>query len=408
MRGGITQCLANLSGKTSSDRYFWTQGENPMTPSYTPFVKAKDAEAKALANLETGISRRIRPLFDVDKPPSGKTPKYMSESATPRIAYLERAIDIVASIGWGGSVMADTYQWQANAVVETGENVASFVVAALRSRGVDVIPVIGYDRWGDLEYREAIAHVPFGPGGRMSIRLDDFAISDAAEPGLLEETVTDILDVLGIDPARCAILIDFGDVSGGSNSVLDMSENAQRVIRCLADFGFEYFSVIGCSLPPSIDLAVPSRDTEAPVLRKEMVLWQMLRQEFPELAITSGDYCVRGPTSTSAPVKHINGKIRYTIPRNHFVVRGHSRVLDGNFDQMYDLAEKLMASGHFLGESFSWGDGELATASGGEGSCGLAAWIAIDTNHHITHVVHEVLEFERVLAARESAANTVV
>lgn len=376
-----------------------------MRPSYTPFVKTKAAETSALGSLEQEIVDRVLPIFEVDRPPAGKAPKYMSESRTPTIAYIDRALDLVGDLKWPGPIMVDTYQWLPDARVETGANVVSYVVSALRGRGATVIPVVGYDRWGHPEYREAMINLPLGPSGKAAIRLDHFAISDSVEPDLLRETVEEIVETLGLDPRQCAVLVDFGDVSGDSVSVLKMFEDFNRMADILSDFAFDYFAIAGCSLPPSIDLAVPTKDTDAPVLRKEMVVWQMLKDQNPDAAIVCSDYCVRGPTSTSAPVKHINGKIRYTIPRNHFVVRGHSRVIDGNFEQMYDLAERLVGSRHFLGENFSWGDAEIVRAADHDGGCGPTRWIEIDTSHHITHAVHEVLEFERVLVAR--AAETV-
>lgn len=371
-----------------------------MQLCYNPVVKAKTAEVTALGNLAGNIAGRVLPLFEVDRPPI-KPPKYMTASQTPTITYLDRVVDLLGSLHWQGPVMVDTYQWPANAQVETGANVISYVVATLRGQGATVIPVVGYDRWENLEYREALKNLPLGPGGKVAIRLDTFAISDASEPELLQATVSDILETLAIQPSQCAIVIDFGDVSGATGSVIEIFDDSSRVINVLAGFGFEYFSVAGCSLPPSIDQAVPERDADAPVLRKEMVAWQMLREHYPDLVIVNSDYCVRGPTSTSAPVKHINGKIRYAVPRNHLVVRGHSRIIDGSFIQMYELAGRLVASGQFLGAEFSWGDGEVVLAADHEGGCGPTTWIAIDTNHHITHAVHEVLEFEGVLAARE-------
>ena len=364
---------------------------------YYPIVKAKAAELKALSHLTSSIASRTLPIFEIDRP-AESWPKYMTRSDTPIEAYLDRIIDEIASIGWLGPIMVDTYQWPPDAQTESGPNVISYVVAALRARGMSVIPVMGYDRWEDAAYRLAARNLPHGPHGRVAIRLDVFGIADAAEPDRLREVMEDILDATSTDPSACTVLMDFGDVSGAQQSVVGIFDEASAVVDSLDDFGFRNYSIAGCSLPPSIDQAVPDRDADAAVPRKEMVAWQMLRRRYPDVKIADGDYCVRGPTTTNAPVKHINGKIRYAIDRNHFVVRGHSRMLDGGFGQMYGLAGRLIESGHYLGSEFSWGDEQVELASESEGSCAPAAWIANDTNHHITHAVHEVLEFEQAFA----------
>ncbi len=378
-----------------------------MQLCYNPIVKAKGAEVRALANVAAGIASRTVPLFEFDRP-SGKMPKYMVDSDTPRIAYLDRAIDLVAGLKWPSAVMVDTFQWPPDARVETGANVVSHVITSLRMRGIPVIPVVGYDRWSDVAYREAIRTVGLGPGGRAAIRLDTFAISDASEPEEFLRVVSDIVEEANIDPSTCSIIIDFADVSGDAESVIEIFDSSCQILELLEDFGFSHYSIVGCSLPDSIDKAVPERDADGTVLRKESIAWQMLRERYPETAIVCGDYCVRGPTTISAPVKHINGKIRYTVDRNYFVVRGHSRINDGGFMQMYDLARRLLASGNYLGPEFSWGDGEIMAAGHNNGEVGPAKWIAIDTNHHVTHVVHEVLQFEQALALRVDAPVRVV
>jgi hypothetical protein len=64
---------------------------------------------------------------------------------------------------------------------------------------------------------------------------------------------------------------------------------------------------------------------------------------------------------------------------------------------MYGLAETVVRSEHFLGDGFSWGDSQIVLCSRQRALGNLGRWIAIDTNHHLTFVVHEVEEFEREL-----------
>ena len=130
------------------------------------------------------------------------------------------------------------------------------------------------------------------------------------------------------------------------------------------------------------------------LLRKEMLTWQALRLSVPEVP-RKRRLCVRGPTTTEARSKYTNGKIRYTIKKQIFVVRGHAFTEDHSNAQMGGLAAAVVRSPHFLGENFSWGDGQIKLCSrqGAFGNPGT--WIAIDTNHHLVFVVQEVDEFER-------------
>ncbi|MEJ0097483.1 MAG: hypothetical protein WDM84_05495 [Bauldia sp.] len=88
--------------------------------------------------------------------------------------------------------------------------------------------------------------------------------------------------------------------------------------------------------------------------------------------------------------------MRYAIKKEIFVVRGHSFEWDGgSHAQMRQLAEILRSSKHYLGDAFSWGDQRISQCAAGAFVGSPGSWIAIDTNHHLTFVVHEVEEFER-------------
>ena len=109
------------------------------------------------------------------------------------------------------------------------------------------------------------------------------------------------------------------------------------------------------------------------------------------------------PTTTEKPSKYTNGKIRHTVKKQMFVVRGHPFTHDHNNTQMYGLSAIVVESPHFLGEDFSWGDMQILPGSRKGGRLDLTLWIAIDTNHHLTFAVQEVEEFERNLMAKMTA-----
>ena len=270
----------------------------------------------------------------------------------------------------------------------------------LRAQGVPVMPVIGYDRWENNDYQAGLRSVAGHNGTEFCLRLDSIAIEDSLDPDHFIEVVNDIVETLELNPADCSVIIDFGDVSSSATSVGEMIERIQSIIDMLDDFGFGYFVLSGCSLPGTINQAVGDTDAEGLLIRKECLAWKSLREEVGE-TLVSGDYGVRGPTTTEVRSKYTNGKIRYTIEGEIFIVRGHAFRNDGNFSQLAGLCDTLVNSVHYLGPTYSWGDSEVEACRLGGRTGNLSHWIAIDTNHHITFVVKEVEEFVRVIVGAE-------
>jgi len=113
-------------------------------------------------------------------------------------------------------------------------------------------------------------------------------------------------------------------------------------------------------------------------------------ETFPNLVF--GDYGVRSPRSFEDVISpHTNGKIRYTLEKRMLVARGHSLQEPPKGAQHYELARMIMNSGHYVGDSLSWGDARIAACANEEFKGNSTQWIAIDTNHHIEAVLVEVL-----------------
>lgn len=375
-----------------------------MTANYLPIYKAKSGEFQAIANAKKIHIRRTLPLFEVCRiGDSVRKAARFKDSHALICAYLDETAQRIAEICSGRSVLVDAFQWLPDSTTETGEHVISYIYSQLESWGVNVVPVIGYDRWDSSTYRIALQGIEVSGDGYYCMRLDSHAIEDAEDPEFFEERVLGILDDLNIEPERCAVLLDFGDVT--AFSVEDLTEQGERVMRLLAPMGFRFFSTAGCSLPPTIDKAVRKNDSTGKVIRKEMLLWKTLRVAYPEVKWVFGDYGVRGPNTAEDVISpDTNGKIRHTIGQSYYVVRGHSLRKGDKGAQMYKLAQAVVDSEHYMGEDFSWGDARILACSSGEFKGNSTDWIAIDTCHHMAWVVAEVEEFElRVSASKVSA-----
>lgn len=367
-----------------------------MNTTYFPILKALTAEFKALENTKPGNASQIIPLFELPKVPDRK--KYR-ESSTPITEFIDDTSEEIGRLWAGKFAMFDAYHWSPTATTEHGEHIIPYTYNALNFMGVEAVPVVGYDRWGMLEYQMALQSVARVHKGKFCIRLDHTAFEDSAEPDFFQENLDEILSLLELDPANCHVILDFEDVT--PLGAIDLLGKFESLFNLISGYGFMSFSIAGCSLPKTINEAVKKPNTCGVVLRKEMLLWRSARQRYPRFPIYFGDYGVRGPsTNEGVPSKHTNGKIRHTIDKEYFVARGQSISKPPKGEQMWELAQKVVNSVHYLGAQFSWGDSEILRCSNKKFKGNAGQWIAIDTNHHLAYVVAEITEFERTITAR--------
>lgn len=369
-----------------------------MTPTYLPILKALQSEYEASVHIDLAHAKVIHPLFDVAAIGQQRrdTKKYRN-SLTPVSDYLDEVAKNVGASWKGGPIIADAFNWSAAATVETGEHAIAYLYAGLKSEGLAVVPVMGYDRWDDPIYRLAMRGLDLSSAPYVCLRLETSAIEDAIEPEVFRARMSEMLEDMELGASNCAVLVDFGDLT--AKSMLDLTDEAKRVLDLLGGYEFRYIATAGCSMPKSIDLAVSRPDSHARVIRKEMLLWQAMRASFPNLPLVYGDYGVRGPGSNEGIRNpHTNAKIRYTADKAFLVVRGHSVKKERQVSQMPNLARAVVKSKDFLAGS-SWGDRVIQECSTGlPVKMGHGKWIAYDTSHHLAFVVEEVREFERAFA----------
>lgn len=372
-----------------------------MNTTYFPILKALGAEFTALENTKPGNATNIIPLFELPKVPDRK--KYR-ESSTPITEFIDDTSEEIGRLWAGKYAMFDAYHWSPTATNEQGEHIIPYAYHALEFMGVQAVPVVGYDRWGILEYQMALQSIARTHKGKFCIRLDHTAFEDSAEPDFLQENLDEIISLLELDPANCHVILDFEDVT--PYGAIDLIDQFESLFKLISGYRFMSYSIAGCSLPKTINEAVKKQNSCGVVLRKEMLLWRSARQRFPKFPIYFGDYGVRGPHSNEGiRSPNTNGKIRHTIEKEYFVARGQSLSKPPKGEQMWELAQKIIDSGHYLGGQFSWGDSEILRCSKKKFKGNAGQWIAIDTNHHLAYVVAEVAEFERVTASRAATVD---
>ena len=371
-----------------------------MTPKYVPVIRAMQGEFDGLSHLPQAIHNKILPLFELPKftEKTRNRVTYRSQS-NPTEFFLNKIANKISEVRGGLPVLIDIFRWSPVSKVESGEHVLNYIVSRLNSLNVLAIPVIGYDRWEDAEYSNALLNIE-NPQQKYCLRLESYAFEDMFEEEHFQENITNIIDTLGIDTRRCNVLLDFGDAT--QLSTIQIQETISRSVDLLSRYEFDFISSAGCSLTPIINGMVPERDSTAVILRREMIAWQTVNRFSNETNLVFGDYGTVSPNFQDDIIApDANGKIKYTISNNYFVARGHSRRQGNKGMQMWDLSNDVINSGYYRNPSFSWGDERIMNCSNEEFKGNPSNWVAIDTNHHIHTVLSEVFEFERSLEREE-------
>jgi hypothetical protein len=371
-----------------------------MNSQYFPVVRAKAGEIEALRNLsklDKASLERCTPIFEITKLEGKSLEAARKRSNTPFEDYLDARAHQIAEVFRGKHVILDVSQWPIGFSTEGGEQILSYICNSLSELGVLVCPVIGYDRWESVEYRETIKSMVLPERAFYCIRLDSLAIEDLGDVDHLNEIVEDMVSSAGLNERSTPVLIDIGDVTRlPMQDVMEIVEAAYGHMKAL---GFEYIIMAASSIPDSIDKAVKERDSSNLVQRKEMIVWKGFLSANPTASLYFGDYGVRNPRSSDAIATNMNVKIRYTVNNAFFVVRGHSVKGEDGFAQSQKLSKKIVDSIHYRGVGFSWGDAKIMQCSLGKLVGSPTNWIAYDTNHHLKTVVGEIHEFTTQLAA---------
>ncbi|WP_411753194.1 beta family protein [Serratia sp. (in: enterobacteria)] len=370
-----------------------------MYPTYVPILKAKKGEFEALANLADSYAQRIYPFFDIGKitEATKKLVKFKNSSQIVK-DYLDDTTEKIVSSCKSDNMFFDIFEWKTDSYVETGEHALSYLYRILCKSGMNIIPVIGFDRWDSEDYQNAVKAIDMPEDGLYCIRIDSGSIDDAHDIEYFTDILNDVFDTLKISPKQCVALIDFADVT--KKSVVSINTDMEHMLGILDNYNFAYIIMSGGSFPAIINDAVKDVDTTDFVPRREILSWKGISLQKRETPIIFSDYGVRNPNAAGDIIAtHANGKIRYTIEDKYFVARGHSKQKGNKGKQQNVLARVIVGSNHYCQAQFSWGDKRIEDCSQDKFSGNSTQWIGIDTNHHITLVVNEILEYQKKIVS---------
>lgn len=337
---------------------------------YTPVVRAKNNDLKAIELLGDCAKSSIRPLIEAPLSlPDGQLRTNVMEAAE----LLGKRLEGVP------------YYFDPLGIESFERHVIAF--NALAHVGSDFTPTIGLGR-GPIDYA-SLRHLVGSHSLDLAVRVDKFDLEDASE-----ETWAKLIAMsaaVGIQPSKVSLLIDFGQL--GNNQLEQMIDS---VVDFLAvqpqQFRDSPIVVLGSSALSSVS-PVPL-DGSLDIRRRELDLWANLRFELDEVHhIGFGDYGIIDPSFIfpSGPAPNSNAKIRYTRGLITTYFRGHCLYNPNRFVQYHDLARRVFESDRYLGAGFSYGDKIIADCA--MGRCGpgnLGTWVMADTNHHIEFTAEQV------------------
>lgn len=371
-----------------------------MAYVYMPIMAPKKGEFTALGHLSQSVQGRTLPLFELG-------------GRKPGVNQIEKSIARTAQAAgkvWSGRrALLDASKWRPNDRTENRIHVLEYAFDQFQKNGIELVPVVGYDRWDDPSYRSAVENIVEKSRLMPCIRIDRESLNDEIrDVEHFGGRIRGILDHLELAANECLILLDFESVS--SLSVPDFIALADVGISTCRALGFSRIAIAGGSMPATVDAAVQSHDSEGCIPRVEMMGWRAVVSRGAS-DILLADYVIRCPSAVEGIIsRHANAKIRYTIKNQFFILRGHSKDWESLERQHKVLAEKLISSHHCAGPQFSWGDSQvMGCALGNRPIRDATTMISVDSNHHIVSIMDEILEHRRtvtmpgglVLSARE-------
>lgn len=352
--------------------------------SYSPVVRAKANDLRALSSLIRDASGSTKPLVEA------------STSIIDKHLVIE-SLDAIASLlknppsgDFYFDALGDT---AAISQVEAFAQIAAFF-------GGRMTPTLALGR-GKLDIA-SLRHQTHRVGSGICVRLD---LADI-ESG--EETWQELIELvanIGIAANELDLIFDFRSLKNASIDALK-----EELVDFLAAKSLQFepgeLVLLGSSALESVGEI--AKDDLTLIQRRELYLWANTQYEIgPSRNLRFGDYGIVAPDFVfGGPNPNANAKIRYTFGPQVAYFRGHGLLRPNRFPQYHDLARVVAESEFFMGRHFSLGDEgifQCATHECGPGN--LGTWVFNDMSHHMQIVAEQQVALTAKIAATRSAKN---
>lgn len=363
---------------------------NP-TQLYSPIIKGKLNDLKAVGRLSDSTRSKIKPLIEI-------MPLPMENAGVEK--HLKKFVGYITKYAQGGEAFVDFYGLKPK--MKTSEGVDAILAGfrLLSEQGVSITPTYGFDRDDDLWDSLRTIIKEFGKGFCFRIDIDDLDYqAEAAMSQVIERS-----SELGLKPKNIDLLIDLRDLS---NCDLDELKETVLDFLLLIQQGPKYRSIILAGSSALKTVGDIPKDGFTDVIRNELRLWVNIQRDIPEsLSLVYGDYGVIHPDFSEAAFrsKYMNAKVRYTNQGRITYYRGHGLLHPiKDYEQYHEIADKVRNSSGYMGRDFSAGDqyiDDVADLNVKPGS--PATWVLADMNHHLEYTVMQMENLVRKVRVVEA------
>jgi len=349
---------------------------------YCPALRMKNGELEGVRQLASDVADRVLPRFIV--PPSGERDEE---------AKLELGDQPFPDFG----IRLATHWQDRPMLLDCGHILDEFgrdrmsiwlprMFADAREKRALVIPAARLADLGAREFPAFRSAMDVTSGAAFAFLLSS---ADLADTALLAK-VRQALDGLGTDPNECVVVIDFGDAD------LSSAELAEPIIR----YGVEIIQEVGTWRLISFQATgFPEKNPAADgghhmVRRSEWLAWKHVVSVDPAMLgqLVFGDYAADCSKIAAGKGGMAIRHLRYTSEEYWRVQRGQKA---GGSDKtiMGAVCQAILSSGHFSGAGFSAADAQISSLAKGQCGAGTAStWRQLNTTHHITVVVSDLVK----------------
>lgn len=349
---------------------------------YVPILKGRLGEFSALGALKQATKAGLTPLIEVPPVP------WDFEGEQPAKSLDAHLIPVGENCAryWGtGRPLFVDLAWISDQETSNGEHPLGSVLADLRARGVQAIPVAGISREGP--YIEAAADAIAQDGLGVCLRLD---LDDLRSISTLDRQLVATCTDLAVSRSDVDLLLDFAAFDAGQAPAIEMA--ASMVLTSLpTPDEWRSLTMAGGAFP----LNLSGFKGEARIARADFDVWRALAinraAELPRRPAFA-DYAVQHPEPEEVDPRlmKMSAAARYATPTEWLILK-KKNVRDHGFEQFHEIAADLVARPEFRGAAFSAGDGaieECARETSGPGNA--TTWRKIATNHHLETVISQI------------------
>lgn len=338
---------------------------------YTPILKWKAGEKRALQKLPDKIKDQILPIFELQP---------CSDTDDINTIAKKFGDDITKCFGPNRDFMLDFSYFDLD--MTSSEYVKKFLSISL-SKGANCIPVISLENYNLLldQFIESKNFIKHG----IAIRITAETILE------YDELMKKIIDKIQIEKRSITLIIDFETIDEKNFNLFVLGFKNIKDNSNLNEYNRTIVTATG--FPNGFPSFYMNNETMKLFERTELLLWKKIDTSGIN-NIHFGDYCCNSPAPLIADTSNLRPSaiIKYTTENSWLIVKGGQLFREG-YSQYCDLSKKIIQSDYFMGENYSYGDKYIYDCAHKDKDQDKnfgnpTTWVQVATNHHITLMVN--------------------